>query len=95
MRGKSLDDYRRDELLRSGVERKFEIIGEALNRIKRDDPNVLDKIHEQRSIISFRNILAHGYDTIDDLIVWGIIEEELSNLLQDVEQLLGEAKGLP
>lgn len=92
--GKSFDDYRRDELLRSGVERKFEIIGEALNRIKRDDPTALENIREQRSIVSFRNILAHGYDTIDDRIVWGIIEEELTDLLQDVEQLLGEAKGL-
>lgn len=33
VRGKTFDDYRQDELLRSGVERKFEIIGDALNRI--------------------------------------------------------------
>jgi uncharacterized protein with HEPN domain len=35
-------------------------------------------------------ILAHGYDTIDDRIVWGIIEENLANLLADVEELLGK-----
>jgi uncharacterized protein with HEPN domain len=39
--------------------------------------------------VSFGNILAHGYDSIDDRIVWGIIEEDLGNLLQDVEGLLG------
>lgn len=86
---KSFDDYKCDELLKSGVERKFEIIGEALNRIKTEEPNVLEKIRAYRSIVSFRNILAHGYDSIDDRIVWGIIEEDLGNLLQDIEDLLG------
>jgi uncharacterized protein with HEPN domain len=90
VRGKSFDDYRSDELLRSGVERKFEVIGEALNRLKRDDSAVLEHIREQRSIVSFRNILAHGYDTIDDRIVWSIIEEELTDLLDDVEKLIAE-----
>ena len=49
----------------------------------------LEKLRDHRSIVSFRNILAHGYDSIDDRIVWGIIEEDLGNLLQDVEGLLG------
>jgi len=88
--GKALEDYRRDELLRSGVERKFEIIGEALSRIRRDDPAVLDQIGEHRSILSFRNILTHGYDAIDDRIVWGIIEEDLDTLFEDVERVIGE-----
>jgi len=66
VRGKMLDDYERDALLRSGVERKFEIIGEALNRVRQDDPAILDQIREHRSIVSLRNILVHGYDSIDD-----------------------------
>jgi uncharacterized protein with HEPN domain len=90
VRGKTLDDYERDELLRSGVERKFEIIGEALNRVSRDNPTVLDKIREHRNIVSFRNILAHGYDSIDNRIVWGIIAEDLGRLLEDVERLFAE-----
>ena len=65
VKDKTYEDYREDDLLISGVERKFEIIGEALNRIKRNSPQVLDKIRDHRSIISFRNILAHGYDSID------------------------------
>ena len=90
VRDKSFDDYTEDELLRSGVERKFEIIGEALNRINRIDPDILARIREYRSIVSFRNLLAHGYDTIDDRIVWGIIEEDLGHLLEDVERLIDE-----
>jgi uncharacterized protein with HEPN domain len=88
--GKTFDDYEQDELLRSGIERKFEIIGEALNRIRRDAPTILDKIRNHRNIVSFRNILAHGYDSIDNRIVWGIIEEDLGKLLEDVERLIEE-----
>ena len=64
--------------------------GVALNRIGRDNPALLDQIREHRTIVSFRNILAHGYDSIDNRIVWGIIEEDLGELLEDVERLLTE-----
>jgi uncharacterized protein with HEPN domain len=87
-RGKTFADYHSDDLLRSATERKFEIIGEALNRLRKDAPELLARIHEHRSIISFRNILVHGYDRIDDQIVWGIVEQELTTLLNDVEDLL-------
>ncbi len=85
--GRAFADYDTDEQLRSAVERKFEIMGEALNRIRRDEPEVLQRIRDHRDIISFRNILVHGYDTIDDRIVWGIVEEDLDDLLADIEQL--------
>jgi uncharacterized protein with HEPN domain len=90
VRGKTFDDYERDELLRSGVERKFEIIGEALNRLSRDNPTVLDNIREHCNIVSCRNILAHGYDSIDNRIVWDISGEDLGKLLADVERVLAE-----
>jgi uncharacterized protein with HEPN domain len=93
--GKRFEDYKQDELLRSGVERKFEIIGEALNRIKNDDPATLDRIRDHRNIVSFRNILAHGYDTIDGMVVWGIIGEDLGNLLEDVERLIEQQDERP
>jgi uncharacterized protein with HEPN domain len=86
--GKCFDDYCKDDLLRSGVERKFEIIGEALNKIRKDTPEFQNRIRGHRDIISFRNILAHGYDSVDDRIVWGIIEEDLEHLLEDVQGLL-------
>lgn len=89
---KTLGDYRSDPMLSSAVERKFEIVGEALNRIGREDPATLDQIREYRDIISFRNLLAHGYDNIDDRIVWGIIEEDLDLLLTDVRQLIDEMR---
>ena len=88
--GKTFEDYQNDTLLRSGIERKFEIVGEALNRIRRDDPLIPDRIRSCRSIISFRNILIHGYDAIDNRIVWGIIKEDLNHLLEDVENMIKE-----
>lgn len=90
--GRSLQDYGSDELLRSGVERKFEIMGEALNRIARDDPTILAQIRDYRDIISFRNILVHGYDSIDDRIVWDAIQTDLDNLIEDATVLLKEYK---
>lgn len=89
---KAFAEYASDELLRSAVERKFEIMGEAINRIKRDEPELLSRIRNYRDIISFRNILVHGYDAIDSRIVWGVIEEDLESLLEDVAHLLQQAK---
>ena len=86
--GRTFEHYRSDELLRSAVERKFEIMGEALTRIRRDEPDLLPRIRDHRDIVSFRNILVHGYDAIDDRIVWGVIEEDLDNLIEEVDTLI-------
>ena len=86
--GMTFQAYQLDHKTQAAVERKFEIIGEALNRIRAADEGLLENIRDCRSIISFRNILAHGYDTIEDRIVWGIIENDLGTLLEDVGTLL-------
>jgi uncharacterized protein with HEPN domain len=88
--GKDLEQYSKNRLLKAGVERKFEIIGEALNRIKSFDEEILEEIRDYRSIISFRNILAHGYDIVEDKVVWGIIENDLDMLIEDIETLLAK-----
>ena len=90
---RTFEEYSSNELLRSAVERKFEVMGEALNRIRDDEPEILSQIRNHRDIVSFRNILAHGYDTIDDRIVWNIIEDDLDSLIEDVEKLLKSSSG--
>ena len=85
--GKELSHYTTDAMLRSAVERQFEIIGEALNRLKRTEPDILFHIRDHARIISFRNILAHGYDIVSDEIVWDIVENKLPQLKQDITNL--------
>ena len=89
--GKTFDQYKADELLKSAVERKLEIIGEALNRIKQRDHEQLVKIREWRDIIGFRNKLAHCYDHINPTLVWSIVVDDLDSLIHDLESALKEA----
>jgi uncharacterized protein with HEPN domain len=63
---RTFNDYKVDVLLRSGMERQLEITGEALNHLSRADPDLAARIPELANIVGFRNILAHGYVTVDD-----------------------------
>jgi len=88
--GKTFADYMQDPMLRAAVERQFEIIGEALVRLAKRDEIVAARIGEHQRIIAFRNILIHGYNNVDDLLVWGVVESKLNALRRDVAALLGE-----
>lgn len=87
---KSFTEYQADALLRSAVERQFEIVGEAMNRLAKIEPEVAARISDQRRIIAFRNILIHGYADIDDRIVWGVLEQNLPPLRAEIDALLAE-----
>jgi len=87
--GKRRADFEADEFLRSAVERQFEIVGEALGRLRKDAPEAAAKIPNHRRIIDFRNILIHGYDKVDHDVVWDIVETDLPELLRQVRSLLG------
>jgi uncharacterized protein with HEPN domain len=87
--GKSFADYANDDLLRSAVERQLEIVGEALNRLRHIDPATAATIEDIDRIVGFRNIVVHGYATLDDRIVWGIVESHLQPLRDRIEALIG------
>jgi len=89
--GKTLEIYQADPLLRSGVERQFITIGEALNQLLRLEPGLSGSITAHRRIIAFRNYLIHGYPDISDDIVWGIIETNFPTLQEEVNRLLEQA----
>ncbi len=88
--GKSFADYEADALLRSAVERQFEIIGEAVGRLARHDPDIADRLEEYPAIIALRNVLVHGYDQVDDARMWDIIQRHLPRLQHTVRALLDE-----
>jgi uncharacterized protein with HEPN domain len=84
---KKLADYQANTMLRSAVERQFEILGEALNRLKRIDSEVVARISDYQRIIGFRNVLVHGYDVISNDIVWDIVQNKLPVLRQEIEEI--------
>lgn len=86
--GKGLQDYEADALLRSGVERQFEVIGEALRQMREIAPGLVDRITEARRIIGFRNVLIHGYASVSNKTVWDVLTTDLPRLREEVDELL-------
>ncbi|CAN5810784.1 DUF86 domain-containing protein [soil metagenome] len=86
--GGSLSEFAASRMMRRAVEREFEIMGEALNRLRRSDPAVAARIPDLQKVIGFRNRVIHGYDSIDDAITWGVVQRRLPDLLAEVSRLL-------
>ena len=85
-KGKSFADFSNDRLLQLATEREFEIIGEALVRLERiEEENLRRRIPEYRKIIGFRNILAHGYDIVDEASLWDFVVNRVPELLEQVQ----------
>ncbi len=89
--GKDLANFVNDRLLCQAVERNFEIIGEAMNRLQRAFPEAARTIAEHKRIIAFRNILIHGYDVLDREIIWRVIHDNVPPLLAQAESFLADA----
>jgi uncharacterized protein with HEPN domain len=85
---KEFTTYKNDLRTRRAVERNVEIIGEALNRIITKDSTVT--ISNARKIVDTRNRIIHGYDSVSDEIIWGIVINHLPVLQTEVQNLLGE-----
>jgi len=86
--GLNLEGYASDPLRRAAVERKFEIIGEACNRLSLRDEEIFEKITHAPQIIGFRNRLIHGYDAVDHSIVWDVVKNKLPFLRAEVDGLI-------
>jgi uncharacterized protein with HEPN domain len=83
---KDLENYKQNFLFKRAIERNLEIIGEALNRILKDDPDF--PIDNARRIIGLRNQIIHGYDSVSDENIWGIITAHLPRLKAEIEKLI-------
>jgi len=83
---RNFDNYKQNSLLKRAIERNLEIIGEALNRILKEDPQF--PIENAKRIIGLRNQIIHGYDSISDENIWGILTIHLPKLKSDIELLI-------
>ena len=82
--------YATNELVQAAVERKFEIMGEALNQLAKADPTVAARVSDLSQIIAFRNQLIHGYAHVNVGTVWNVVTDSLPGLLDCVQGILDE-----
>ncbi|MES1265950.1 MAG: HepT-like ribonuclease domain-containing protein, partial [Variovorax sp.] len=82
--------YAGSELVHSAVERKFEIIGEALNQLSKRDALLAARIPDLAQIVAFRNLLIHGYALVQHDRVWDVVARSLPQLRKAVDELLTE-----
>ena len=85
---KMFEIYQNDLRTKRAVERNIEIIGEAMNRILKQDHKI--EISNSRKIVDVRNRIIHGYDSVSDDVIWGIVVKNLPVLQIEVEKLLNE-----
>ena len=85
---KTFEIYQNDLKTKRAVERNIEIIGEAMSRILKEDNHI--QISNSRKIVDVRNRIIHGYDSVSDDVIWGIVIKNLPVLQKEVEVLLGE-----
>ncbi|HEV6964167.1 MULTISPECIES: DUF86 domain-containing protein [Roseateles] len=90
--------YSADELLRSAVERKLEIIGEALGQLAKLDADLARQVPRLPQIVAFRNVLIHGYARVNHETVWNVVQDAVPELMRTLQELLeraGDADGTP
>ena len=78
--------YKNDLKTKRAVERNIEIIGEAMNRVLKADETIV--ISNSRKIVDVRNRIIHGYDSVSDDVIWGIVIRNLPLLKEEIEVLL-------
>ena len=83
-------DYEKNLLVRRAVERELGIIGEAINKLLQMDEHV--EIEHARRIVDVRNRIIHGYDKVDDAVIWGILVRHLPKLKIEIDTLLGPSE---
>ena len=88
--GMNAQSYADSALVNAAVERKFKIIGEALNQLSKSDAAMAARIPDVSKIMAFRNQLIHSYAGIDSSLVWNIVQQSLPELLLVVTALLDE-----
>ena len=77
--------FEKDFIIKRASERDLEIIGEAINKLIKLEPTI--HISGTKNIIGLRNLIIHSYDSVEDEIIWGIIQKDIPILKAEIEQL--------
>lgn len=85
---KRFDMFEKDRLRICAVERKTEIMGEAINRIRKEDSNFV--IPNAKEIINTRNRIIHGYDSVETEFLWGLVIRHIPKLKEDILRIISE-----
>ncbi len=86
--GCTFADYEKNLMLRSAVERQFEIIGESLHLAECDSPELAELIPDLRRIVGMRNRIIHGYDSVDDELMWQTVQTHVGTLATQLAGIL-------
>lgn len=95
--GLTYESFASDRMILHAVERNFTIIGEAVNRLRRYDPLVAERVSQVHQMVGMRNILVHAYERIDYSIVWESVTESIPILYAEANALIreGDAGDVP
>ena len=74
------EDYAADDKTKAAVERKLQILTEAIIRIDDESPGAYPEI-DQKGYRGMGNILRHSYHKVDDKIVWETIQRVVLEIL--------------
>lgn len=85
---RNFSEYKASKTKRRAVERELEIIGEAVNKLLKVNPDV--EISFARMIVDLRNKVIHAYDNVNDIVIWNVVVNHIPVLQVEVEQLLLE-----
>lgn len=94
VRDRTPEEFARDAMLHSAVERQLEIIGEALSQLAKVAPQLAGEIPDHRQVVGLRNILIHGYAVVNRELIWRAVHENLPGLRAAVDRLI-RASGPP
>ena len=87
------EDLISDELLKRGVTRSFEIIGEAVKNLS----PALIKNHKEidwKRIAGMRDKIIHFYFGVNYDILWQVIKNRLPDLREEIQTIIEEAEGI-
>ncbi|RJX26497.1 MAG: DUF86 domain-containing protein [Dethiobacter sp.] len=75
--------FKENELVQDGIIRNLEIIGEAVKKMPDSMKKTRAKL-DWKKIAGLRDVLIHGYFTVDLDIVWDIVQNKVPELKDEV-----------